>query len=230
MILSALLPQYYLNKSVLPREILLPCEIEGAAELAQILTERAGRKVTLHVPQRGEKAELLAMAQRNAREDVERRVYDLLAELNIPFTRVDHEEAHDMDACVEISRVLGVDICKNLLLTPRNRSTFYLLCLPGDKPFLTKDFSKQIGSSRLSFATAEDLQALLGVQPGSASVLGLMNDPEHRVQLCFDRPVIESEWFGCHPCRNTSSLRLKTRDVLDVFLKHTGHTATVVDL
>lgn len=100
----------------------------------------------------------------------------------------------------------------------------------GDKPFLTKDFSKQIGSSRLSFATAEDLQALLGVQPGSASVLGLMNDPEHRVQLCFDRPVIESEWFGCHPCRNTSSLRLKTRDVLDVFLKHTGHTATVVDL
>ena len=72
MILSALLPQYYLNKSVLPREILLPCEIEGADELAQILTERAGRKVTLHVPQRGEKAELLAMAQRNAREDVER--------------------------------------------------------------------------------------------------------------------------------------------------------------
>ena len=169
-------------------------------------------------------------APTDAREDVERRVYDLLAELNIPFTRVDHEEAHDMDACVEISRVLGVDICKNLLLTPRNRSTFYLLCLPGDKPFLTKDFSKQIGSSRLSFATAEDLQALLGVQPGSASVLGLMNDPEHRVQLCFDRPVIESEWFGCHPCRNTSSLRLKTRDVLDVFLKHTGHTATVVDL
>lgn len=169
-------------------------------------------------------------APTDAREDVERRVYDLLAELNIPFTRVDHEEAHDMDACVEISRVLGVDICKNLLLTPRNRSTFYLLCLPEDKPFLTKDFSKQIGSSRLSFVTAEDLQALLGVQPGSASVLGLMNDPEHRVQLCFDRPVIESEWFGCHPCRNTSSLRLKTRDVLDVFLKHTGHTATVVDL
>lgn len=98
-------------------------------------------------------------APTDAREDVERRVYDLLAELNIPFTRVDHEEAHDMDACVEISRVLGVDICKNLLLTPRNRSTFYLLCLPGDKPFLTKDFSKQIGSSRLSFATAEDLQA-----------------------------------------------------------------------
>ena len=165
-------------------------------------------------------------APTDAREDVERRVYDLLAELNIPFTRVDHEEAHDMDACVEISRVLGVDICKNLLLTPRNRSTFYLLCLPGDKPFLTKDFSKQIGSSRLSFATAEDLQELLGVQPGSASVLGLMNDPEHRVQLCFDRPVVESEWFGC----NTSSLRLKTRDVLDVFLKHTGHTATIVDL
>ena len=71
-ILAALLPQYYLEKSVLPREILLPCEIDGADELAEVLSGRAGRKVALHVPQRGEKAELLAMAQRNACEDVER--------------------------------------------------------------------------------------------------------------------------------------------------------------
>ena len=161
---------------------------------------------------------------------VEQQTYELLEKLGIPYTRVDHDEAATMDDCVAIGEVLGVDICKNLVLTPRNRSAFYLLCMPGDKPFLTKDFSKQIGSSRLSFATAEDMQELLGVHPGSASILSLRNDPSHRVTLAIDRQVMEAEYFGCHPCRNTSSVKLKTTDVLEVFLKHTGHKPIVVDL
>ena len=161
---------------------------------------------------------------------MEQRVYDLLDELQIPYQRVDHDPAYDMDACAGIGRALGVHICKNLLLTPRNRSTFYLLAMPEDLPFRTADFSKIIGSSRLSFATGEDLQALLGVQPGSASVLGLMNDTEHRVTLALERRVAEAEWFGCHPCRNTSSLRLKTADLLHVFLPHIGVTPVIVDL
>ncbi len=164
------------------------------------------------------------------RQTAEQQTYALLDELHIPYERVDHDEAHTMEDCAAISAVLGVDICKNLVLTPRNRSAFYLLALPGDKQFLTRDFSKQIGSSRLSFATAEDMQELLGVQPGSASVLSLMNDSAHRVTLALDRQVAESEYFGCHPCRNTSSLRLKTADVLDIFLKHTGHSPIIVDL
>ena len=166
----------------------------------------------------------------DAREPVEQQVYDLLDALQIPYQRVDHDPAYDMDACAGISQVLGVHICKNLLLTPRNRSTFYLLAMPEDLPFRTADFSKIIGSSRLSFATGEDLQALLGVQPGSASVLGLMNDTGHRVTLALERRVAEAEWFGCHPCRNTSSLRLKTADLLHVFLPHIGVTPVIVDL
>ena len=150
------------------------------------------------------------------REPVEQRVYDLLDALQISYQRVDHDPAYDMDACAGISQALGVHICKNLLLTPRNRSAFYLLAMPEDLPFRTADFSKIIGSSRLSFATGEDLQALLGVQPGSASVL--------------ERRVAEAEWFGCHPCRNTSSLRLKTKDLLHVFLPHIGVTPIIVDL
>ena len=169
-------------------------------------------------------------APEDVRQSVEQSIYELLQQLQIPFTRVDHDEAHTMEDCAAISQVLGVDICKNLVLTPRNRSAFYLLCMPGDKPFLTKDFSKQIGSSRLSFATAEDMTELLGVQPGSASILSLMNDPAHRVTLAIDRQVIESEYFGCHPCRNTSSVKLKTADVLEVFLKHTGHEPVIVEL
>ena len=161
---------------------------------------------------------------------VEQNTYALLDALHIPYARVDHDEAATMDDCVAIGEVLGVDICKNLVLTPRNRSAFYLLCMPGDKPFLTKDFSKQIGSSRLSFATSEDMTELLGVQPGSASILSLMNDPAHRVTLAIDRQVVEAANFGCHPCRNTSSVKLKTADVLEVFLKHTGHEPVIVDL
>lgn len=169
-------------------------------------------------------------APAESRSDVENRVYEYLARLEIPFTRVDHEAAFTMEDCAAISAALEVHICKNLLLTPRNRSAFYLLCLPAEKPFSTKDFSKLIGSSRLSFATEEDLVALLGCHAGSASVLGLMNDTEHRVTLAIDRAVAEDEWFGCHPCKNTSSLRLKTRDVLEKFLPATGHEAVIVDL
>ena len=169
-------------------------------------------------------------APSDTREAVEQNTYDLLAKLQIPFERVDHDEAQTMDDCTEIGRVLGVDICKNLILTPRNRSAFYLLCLPGDKHFLTKDFSKQIGSSRLSFATAEDMEELLGVQPGSASILALMNDPSHCVQLAIDRQTAEAPFFGCHPCRNTSSLKLKTSDIMEVFLPYTGHAPIIVDL
>ena len=157
-------------------------------------------------------------------------VYDKLEELGISFTRVDHDHADTMEDCLLIERTLGARICKNLFLCNRQQTDFYLLMMPGDKPFVTKELSKQIGSSRLSFATAEDLEQLLGVQPGSASVLGLLNDTEHRVTLVLDRAVAESRWFGCHPCRNTSSLRLRTEDVLEKFLPHTGHVPLVVEL
>ena len=149
-------------------------------------------------------------APAESRTPVEDRTYAALEELGIPFDRVDHDPAEDMADCAVISQALGADICKNLLLTPRNRSAFYLLAMPGDKPFVTKELSKQIGSSRLSFATAEDLEQLLGVQPGSA--------------------LAESRGFGCHPCRNTSSLRLRTEDVLEKFLPYTGHVPLVVEL
>ncbi len=174
--------------------------------------------------------EVYSGAPAESRSDVENRVYECLARLEIPFTRVDHEAAFTMEDCAAISEALEVHICKNLLLTPRNRSAFYLLCMPGEKPFSTKDFSKLIGSSRLSFATEEDLVTLLGCHAGSASILGLMNDTEHRVTLAIDRTVAGDEWFGCHPCKNTSSLRLKTRDVLEKFLPATGHDAVIVDL
>lgn len=174
-------------------------------------------------------SQIFDTAPAEERDTVEQRTYEVLEKLHIPYTRVDHDTAETMEDCVAIGEKLGVDICKNLVLTPRNKSAFYLLCMPGDKPFSTKDFSKQIGSSRLSFASPEDMGELLAVQPGSASILALMNDTDHRVQLCVERSVWEAEWFGCHPCRNTSSLRLKTADLKTVFLPYTGHEPIIVD-
>ena len=157
-------------------------------------------------------------------------VYDLLDRLHIPFERTDHEPADTMEACSVIDSVLGIVICKNLFLCNRQQTRFYLLMMPGDKPFKTKDLSQQIGSSRLSFADAAHMEALLHIRPGSVSIMGLMNDTENRVQLLIDRDVVRDAHIGCHPCVNTSSLRLRTRDVFDIFLPAVHHDAIIVDL
>lgn len=164
------------------------------------------------------------------RLEKEMRVYELLEKLEIPYVRVDHEMAMTMEACAEIDKALGVVMCKNLFLCNRQKTDFYLLLMPGEKKFLTKDFSKQLGVSRLSFADGESMEKYLGITPGSVSILGLMNDTEHQVHLSIDKELLNDEYLGCHPCINTSSLKIKTSDILEKFLKYTGHEPTIVEL
>ena len=168
----------------------------------------------------------------NDRLDKEIRVYDFLDKLSVTYQRVDHEAAMTMEACEEIDRTLGDDtaICKNLFLCNRQETNFYLLLMPGDKPFKTKDLSAQIGSARLSFAKPEYMEKYLDITPGSVSVLGLMNDHEKKVQLLIDEDVLKDPYFGCHPCINTSSLRLKTKDIINTFLNAVDHNMTEVHL
>ena len=135
-----------------------------------------------------------------------------------------------MEACQEIDRLLGVEMCKNLLLCNSQKTSFYLLLMPGDKKFKTKDLSKQIQSARLSFAGEEYMEKFLNISPGAVSILGLMNDSENRVRLLIDREILEAEYLGCHPCVNTSSLKIQMRDVLEKFLPDAGHDWTMVDL
>ncbi len=156
--------------------------------------------------------------------------FALLDALRIPYRRVEHEPAETMELCAAISDALNVRICKNLFLCNRQQTVFYLLAMPEDKPFYTKDLSHQIGSSRLSFAPPEKMEALLGCSPGSCSVLGLANDKERLVHLLFDRDVVKAERFACHPCDNTGSLSIATADLLQVLLPYTGHTYEVVEL
>ncbi len=166
----------------------------------------------------------------NGRLPKEMAVYDLLKKLNIPFERVDHDHADTMEACEDIDNKLGVTMCKNLFLRNQQKTTFFLLLIPGDKKFLTKDLSKQLHISRLSFAEPEYMEKYLNITPGSVSVLGLMNDKDWYVELLIDKDVLESEYIGCHPCINTSSLKIKTSDIMKKYLKHTGHHATIVRL
>ncbi|MCH5249567.1 MAG: prolyl-tRNA synthetase associated domain-containing protein [Lachnospiraceae bacterium] len=164
------------------------------------------------------------------RLEKEMAVYDLLEQLDIPYERLDHEVTATVEACHDVDKLLGIHICKNLFLCNSQRTAFYLLMMPGEKKFVTKDISKQIGSARLSFAEAEYMEQLLNITPGSVSIMGLMNDKEHKVQLLIDSDILKDEYIGCHPCINTSSLKLKTNDILEKFLPYTGHTYTEVDI
>jgi Ala-tRNA(Pro) deacylase len=160
----------------------------------------------------------------------EEAAYSRLEQAGAPFVCVRHDEAATIGDCREVEDALDVKICKNLLLNTANRSEYFLLVMPGEKRFSTKGLSGQIGCSRLSFSNAEDMEALLGVAPGAVSVLALENDTQKKVKLIFDRDILKEDFFGCHPCKNTASLRITTRDLVEKVLPLLGREAAVVSL
>lgn len=164
------------------------------------------------------------------RAENEIRTHKFLDELGIDYFYTDHEKAETMEACAEIDKILEVVMCKNLFLCNRQKTVFYLLMMPGDKKFLTKELSSQINSARLSFAGEEFMQEFLDIKPGSVSVMGLMNDKENNVQLIIDEDVLKEEWIGCHPCVNTSSLKILTKDIIEKFLPAVNHNYMTVTL
>ena len=160
----------------------------------------------------------------------EQSTYEFLDSLGISYQRVDHEASQTMEDCAAIDTILEAPTCKNLLLCNRQKTAFYLLLMPGDKNFRTADLSKQIGSARLSFASGEYMEQFLDITPGSLSVLGLKNDQEKKVTLLIDREILEAEYFGCHPCINTTTLRFLTSDLLDRILPALERVPVLVDL
>ena len=168
----------------------------------------------------------------DGRQEREIRTYAFLERAGVEFDRTDHpdEPATSMEACEKIDAVLNVRICKNLFLCNRQKTQFYLLIMPGDKPFKTKELSGQLGISRLSFGDGSYMEKYLDLHPGSVSVLGLMNDHDRNVRLLIDEDVLKEEMFGCHPCVNTSSLRFATRDLVEKILPAMNRTYTTVKL
>ncbi len=156
--------------------------------------------------------------------------YDALEELGINYERVSHNEIGTIEGCLEINEVLGAEICKNLFLCNAQKTDFYLVMMAGEKPFKTKLLSPQLGCSRLSFAPPEYMESLINCTPGSASVLGLLFDKELRVRLVIDRELLAREFIGCHPCLNSSSLKIRTSDIIEKLLPYTDHTPSIVEL
>ena len=171
-------------------------------------------------------------ADMTGRSEREIRTYEFLDRLGIEYDRTDHPDqpATTMEVCAKVDAILNVHICKNLFLCNRQKTKFYLLIMPGDKPFKTKELSKQLNISRLSFAEETYMEQFLDIHPGSVSVLGLMNDKDHRVSLVIDEDVLKEEMFGCHPCENTSSVRFSTEDLLKIILPALGITYQTVHL
>ena len=164
------------------------------------------------------------------RIDKEEKAYDLLEKCGIEFERVDHEPANTIEECLEVDELLEMEICKNLFLCNSSKTNYYLLLMPGSKKFRTAELSKQIGSSRLSFASYDDMEKMLDLTPGSVTVMGLMNDTENKVRLLIDSDVLKDELFGCHPMINTSSLRFKTEDMVKKLLPAMKHEYIEVNL
>ena len=164
------------------------------------------------------------------RLEKEIRTYDFLDSLGAEYQRVDHEAAMTIEACEEIDKILEISICKNLFLCNRQETSFYLLMMPGDKKFKTKDISAQINSSRLSFGKPEYMEKFLDITPGSLSVLGLMNDKDKKVQLLIDEDVLKEPYIGCHPCINTSSLKIRTEDMMKKIIPEMKHIPVMVRL
>ena len=164
------------------------------------------------------------------RLEKEIRTYDFLDSLGVEYQRVDHDAAMTIEACEEIDKTLEISICKNLFLCNRQETSFYLLMMPGDKKFKTKDISAQINSSRLSFGKPEYMEKFLDITPGSLSVLGLMNDKDQKVQLLIDEDVLKEPYIGCHPCINTSSLKIRTEDMMKKIIPEMKHIPVMVRL
>ena len=168
----------------------------------------------------------------DGREDKEIKCYEFLDSLGVEYYHVDHRDmpADTMEACVAIDKALGCTICKNLFLCNRQKTDFYLLMMPADKPFKTKDLTAQINSARLSFADSDAMGKYLNIIPGSVSVLGLMNDSENAVRLLVDKDILSDEYIGCHPCVNTTSMKIKTTDIFGKIIDAVSHTKTIVEL
>jgi len=164
------------------------------------------------------------------RSSVELACYDLLDRLSIPYSHLDHPPAATMQDCIEIDRRLGCAMCKNLFLTNKQKTRFFLLLMPADKPFRTADFSKIVASSRLSFASSEDMERLLGLSPGAVTLLGLMHDTNNEVTLCVDEELLTQDLIGIHPCVNTSSISLAVSDAFGPLIAAMHHEMTIVQL
>ena len=175
-------------------------------------------------------SDVMTTAPTDERGALETRVYQELERLGIKYERVDNDSVETMEECIEISNKLGAEIRKTIICCNRQKTDFYLVVLPANKRFDSKLFAAMMRTARVSFASAEDMEALIGLTPGEASVMGILNDTEGKIQVVIDKAVADAEWFACNPGANTTHIRFKTKQLLNTFLPAENHKAEIIML
>ena len=153
-----------------------------------------------------------------------------LKNIGIHFSVITHEAAQTLEKCAEIEKIIGGKICKNLFLQTTTGSSYYLLMMDGSKKFVTKNVSKTLGSSRLSFASGEIMEKMLGTSPGSLSITSLVFDEEKRVSLAIDEDILKEEFICCHPCDCTATLKIRTNDIINVLIPSLGIIPKIISI
>ena len=169
-------------------------------------------------------------APKQFKTQLQEKVYKTLAELQIPYERVDTDEVITMEDCISVNEKLNMKMVKTLFLCNRQQTKFYLFITCGDKPFCSKKFSSTLGISRVSFAPAELMETMLGTKIGAATVFSSLLDTEGKVQIVFDKDVLLEEYYGCSDSTTTGYMKIRTEDIRDKFLKFTNHTPAIIEV
>ena len=167
-------------------------------------------------------SEVYETAPTEFKTELQRLVYGKFAELGIPFTRVDNDPAVTMEACEAIDAALQVKVCKTLFLCNRQQTMFYLYVMPGDKPFVTKEFGAALGISRVSFAPEQFLLPKLGTVIGATTVFSAWQESAKDVRVVIDNEVLKDEWYGGTDGTTTCYLRIAMKDFTEKILPDLG--------
>jgi len=175
-------------------------------------------------------SDIYTTAPQQFHTSLQERSYQALQHLQIPFGRVETDEAITMEDCVQIDAKLGMKMVKTLFLCNRQQTAFYLFITAGDKPFRAKDFSAALNIARVSFAPAELMEQMLGTKIGAATVFSTLIDTENVVQVVFDKDVLSEKWYGCSDGTTTGYMKVKTKFILHKLLPYAKHTVTVIEV
>ncbi|MBT2259785.1 YbaK/EbsC family protein (plasmid) [Priestia megaterium] len=175
-------------------------------------------------------SEVYTMAPKKYSTPLQESTYLALQQLNIPFQRVDTDEAITMDDCTLINNKLNMKMVKTLFLCNRQQTSFYLFITKGDKPFRSKDFSSALNIARVSFAPEELMKEMVGTKIGAATVFSALLDKNNNVQIVFDKDVMSEEWYGCSDGTTTGYMKVKTEQIINDFLPYTNHKVSIIEV
>ena len=156
-------------------------------------------------------------------------IYEFLDSINVSYERFDHPAVYTVSEAKKLSPEMDGASTKNLFLRDKKGIRHFLVVVPQDKQVDLKELSSILEASRLSFASPDRLKKYLGIEPGSVSILALLNDPEKTVEVFVDNELWNAEIILCHPLVNTSTLAI-TRDGIKQFLEKTGHNLMLVEI